>query len=379
MNLAFFHDHKFRFDGKQYYSTGGLSENALARYSALFDNVAVYARVIPMAKDEKLSPITNEHVRIIDYRGADLGREIAKSDFVVARIPSLVGIIAALKAKQLKRKYLLEVVGCPWDALWNHSIRGKILALPMTLLMKLVVRNSPYVVYVTRRFLQKRYPTRGKSVAISNVDISMKDADILEKRLSRIARRESPLIIGTTAALDVAYKGQRYVIEALGKLRRQGIERFKYELVGSGDPAFLQGISGQEGVADLVEIIGPMPHGEVLRWLERVDVYIQPSKQEGLPRALIEAMSRGCLAFGSRTAGIPELLPEKYLFSKGSRKEIARLLKSVSIEEMTDAAKINIDAANQYNRDVLNARRKEFFEQAMYETIGSDAHENGDV
>jgi len=122
-----------------------------------------------------------------------------------------------------------------------------------------------------------------------------------------------------------------------------------------------------------------MPHGEVLRWLERVDVYIQPSKQEGLPRALIEAMSRGCLAFGSRTAGIPELLPEKYLFSKGSRKEIARLLKSVSIEEMTDAAKINIDAANQYNRDVLNARRKEFFEQAMYETIGSDAHEKGDV
>jgi len=332
-----------------------------------------------MAKDEKLSPITNEHVRIIDYRGADLGREIAKSDFVVARIPSLVGIIAALKAKQLKKKYLLEVVGCPWDALWNHSIRGKMLALPMTLLMKLVVRNSPYVVYVTRRFLQKRYPTRGKSVAISNVDISMKDADILEKRLSRIARRESPLIIGTTAALDVAYKGQRYVIEALGKLRRQGIERFKYELVGSGDPAFLQGISGQEGVADLVEIIGPMPHGEVLRWLERVDVYIQPSKQEGLPRALIEAMSRGCLAFGSRTAGIPELLPEKYLFSKGSRKEIARLLKSVSIEEMTDAAKINIDAANQYNRDVLNARRKEFFEQAMYETIGSDAHEKGDV
>ena len=141
MNLAFFHDHKFRFDGKQYYSTGGLSENALARYSALFDNVAVYARVIPMAKDEKLSPITNEHVRIIDYRGADLGREIAKSDFVVARIPSLVGIIAALKAKQLKRKYLLEVVGCPWDALWNHSIEED--TAPVTLLMKLVVRNSP--------------------------------------------------------------------------------------------------------------------------------------------------------------------------------------------------------------------------------------------
>ena len=44
-----------------------------------------------------------------------------------------------------------------------------------------------------------------------------------------------------------------------------------------------------------------------------VYVYIQPSRIEGLPRALIEAMSRGCACVGSSVGGIPELLNNQYI------------------------------------------------------------------
>ena len=44
--------------------------------------------------------------------------------------------------------------------------------------------------------------------------------------------------------------------------------------------------------------------------LARADVYCHISRQEGLPTALLEAMSQGCCVIGSRVGGIPEVLDD---------------------------------------------------------------------
>ena len=46
----------------------------------------------------------------------------------------------------------MEVVGCAWDALWNHSYKGKILAPKSYMSMRRAVSKAPYVVYVTNGF-----------------------------------------------------------------------------------------------------------------------------------------------------------------------------------------------------------------------------------
>ena len=91
-------------------------------------------------------------------------------------------------------------------------------------------------------------------------------------------------------------------------------------------------------VEEQVKILGPMPHNEVFKWLETIDLYVQPSRQEGLPRALIEAMSRGVPAFGARTGGIPELLDEDFIFSNTNSNidEICRILKSFNKDNMKE-------------------------------------------
>ena len=43
------------------------------------------------------------------------------------------------------------------------------------------------------------------------------------------------------------------------------------------------------------------------------DIYIQPSLQEGLPRAVVEAMSTALPCIGFNTGGIPELLEPEYI------------------------------------------------------------------
>jgi glycosyltransferase involved in cell wall biosynthesis len=93
--------------------------------------------------------------------------------------------------------------------------------------------------------------------------------------------------------------------------------------------------------------------------LDEIDIYIQPSRQEGLPRSLIEAMSRGCLCIGSEAGGIPELLESQYIHKTGSGKSLFN-----RIDEHLHNAYLcerNIEAAKQYDSKLINSKRNSFF------------------
>lgn len=49
----------------------------------------------------------------------------------------------------------------------------------------------------------------------------------------------------------------------------------------------------------------PMPRADLLDYYQRAAVYCQPSRSEGLPNALCEAMLCGCIPVGARVGGIP--------------------------------------------------------------------------
>ena len=57
-----------------------------------------------------------------------LENEIKNSDFLIVRLPSFIGNLSIDIAKKLGKPYLVEVVGCPWDAFWNMGIKGKMIA-----------------------------------------------------------------------------------------------------------------------------------------------------------------------------------------------------------------------------------------------------------
>ena len=227
--------------------------------------------------------------------------------------------------------------------------------------LRRVQAAAAYSIYVTNEFLQRRYPTGGRSIGCSNVNITTGDEVALQKRMERISNRKEILRMGTVAAVNVRYKGQEYAIKALRILRDRGID-IEDHLVGSGDDTFLRSLADKYEVGDRVFFHGLIPHDEVLPFLDGMDLYIQPSKQEGLPRALIEAMSRGCLSLGSRTAGIPELLDKKYVFRRGNVSDIVRILSKVDKNTLKEQALRNFEVAKQYDRNVLNRRRYEFMD-----------------
>jgi glycosyltransferase involved in cell wall biosynthesis len=226
-----------------------------------------------------------------------------------------------------------------------------------------VAKNAAYAVYVTNKFLQRRYPCKGKTLGCSDVALPPLSESILERRLNKIKQmtENRPIVLGTTAAVNVRYKGQEYVIKAISKLNKEGYN-FEYHLVGGGDNSYLRSVAEKYNVVDKVKFLGSLPHDKVFEYLDDIDIYIQPSKQEGLPRALVEAMSRGCPVLGSKTGGIPELLNDKFIFRKGSVEDIVTLIKKMNQEKMKEEAIRSFQKAKEYDSSVLDKKRMEFYQ-----------------
>lgn len=386
MKVLFAHDHVFYKYKDSMYSTGGLSNTILKRYTTVFDEVTVISRQKVLSSNIQnltLASTKNVHfVKVPDFKKIRgmckifeakriIRNEVENCDALIARLPSSIGALAVKYAKRLNKPYLVELVACPWDAYWNHSLIGKFVAPFVYLTTKKRVWNSKYVIYVTNEFLQRRYPTQGESVNCSNVSLKEFNDNILEKRLNKIRSmdRNSKIVIGTTAAVNVRYKGQQYIIKALGKLKKEGYTNFEYQLVGGGDQTYLKKIAKKNNVLNQVKFLGSLPHNEVFKWLNTIDIYVQPSRQEGLPRALIEAMSQGVPAFGANTAGIPELLEKEYIFSNTNKniEEICDILKKFDKQAMEIQAKRNYFEAKKYDSNIIEKRRNEFFKRFAYE------------
>lgn len=292
---------------------------------------------------------------------------VKNADIVVAHLPSSIGQMAVKYAKKYKKPYFIGVVGCAWDAYWNYNWKGKVMAPFLFLQMRHTIKKAEYVFYVTQLFLQKRYPSTGVNIGCSNVEINQPSNAILENRLKRIETFDikGRINIATTAAVNVRYKGQEYVIRALNVLNRQLGYNFHYYPIGGGDNTFLANIVKELNLGEYVHFTGPVPHEQIMDELDKMDIYIHPSKQEGLPRALIEAMSRALPAFGSITAGIPELLASDCLFKNGDVNQIIAYLSSLTKEKMMEYAIRDFEKSSEYTSDVLNERRRKFFDSIL--------------
>jgi glycosyltransferase involved in cell wall biosynthesis len=294
---------------------------------------------------------------------AMLKTELRTADALVARLPSEIGQLAVRVAKALRKPYAVEVVTCTWDALWNRGgLQGKLYAPVSRANMRRAVRDAPFALYVTREFLQRRYPTRGRSVGCSNVELPPPDDAVLARRLETIRSGRTPFTIGTIAVLTVRFKGIQTALEALGTARGS-LPPVELQIVGAGDSAPWRELAARHGVADCVSFLGVIRSEQMSEWLDLVDLYIQPSFQEGLPRGLIEAMSRGCPALGSTAGGIPELLEPDCLHAPGDARRLAELIVGAASEpgRREAQARRNFDAARTYSAPVLDETRNRFW------------------
>lgn len=377
--LLFVHDGPLYRDRNGAYYGVGLNDALRRRYLSIARQVVFLMRVSVLPEQDKAryTPIRDAGFRVIEIPDFKSPRAyftkrkqarhiieaaVAGSDAVIARLPSGAGSLAVEAATASGTPLLAEMVACTRDTYWYHSWLGKLIAPYFYLRQRRIMRRVRYCMYVSRDFLQRRYPVSGAKASCSNVELPDMQAGTLQARMARIAarNRKTPLLLGSVGNVSMRLKGHQDVIRAIARLKKQGI-RIEYTIAGGGNPKRLQNLIRRYGLQHQVDLKGALPHRNIFEFMDALDVYIQPSRTEGLPRAVVEAMSRACPVIGSRTGGIPELVHPRGLFRPGSVKEIAELLKTIDQSWMQEEARRSFQVAQDYDHTLLGKKRQDFY------------------
>ena len=384
MKLVFIHDGPLFYDKDGNYYEFAYHE-LYERYSYMADKITFLIRTKPVeGKTFTLVPPQIEVISVPNFKSPKtilvnkpkaekiVEKCVKENDVFVLRTQSSIAQLAVKYIRKYNKPYIVESVGCSWDSYWNHGLLGKAVAPYMYYKTRSIIGKAKYVYYVTGKFLQRRYPTKGYTVSCSNVVIDEPADTTLVKRLEKLKGFDphKKLILGTAAALDTRYKGQEYVIRAIKPLTEMGYD-VEYHMAGGYNGTkhdyFLRDLAKELGVTDRVKFVGNLSADKMPEYYDSLDIYVQPSKQEGLPRAVIEAMSRGCPVIGTNIAGIPELISKICLFRKGSDTEVIKAVERVLGTDLEKLAKRNFAKSKEFSREKLIKKREAFYDVFLSE------------
>lgn len=350
-----------------------------ARYLDVFDSVNVIARVEEIA-------VAKSNLQRADGPGVSFSavpyylgpaqylfrqrqvrsaarQAVARDDAVILNVS---GQIASCIEPSLVqgRPYSVQVVGDPYDVFSSASVRHPLRPLfrwyfPRQLRQQ--CRRAPAALYVTREALQRRYPCPADSVGISDVDLPPAAIVGSPRTVNPAGGPLKLLFVGTLAQL---YKAPDLLIEAVGLCIQDGTD-VHLTLVGDGKHrSELEARAKASNMADRIVFRGSLPAGEAVRAeLDKADLFVLPSRQEGLPRALVEAMARALPCLASTVGGIPELLAAEDMTPPNDIEALAVKISEVarSPNRRAEMSARNLRKAEEYAADCLRGQRNEFY------------------
>ena len=117
------------------------------------------------------------------------------------------------------------------------------------------------------------------------------------------------------------------------------------------------------GVLDKILFKGFLSKDEIFQEFLDSDLFVLPTKAEGLPRVLIEAMSSGLPCISTNVSGNGELLSDDFLFEysdvNGITQKILQLVSNPMYYE--SSSKDNFNKSQKYRSIILQKSRDDFY------------------
>lgn len=368
VNKRFFYSKSEHFFSR--YLEGIESEDSFTVYTGL--------KNIPIEIIPKFMEVTNSRIefrKMPEFRKLGnlisirklVGNVVKDADFCYLRT-GIAGSLSSFTCRKLGIPYMAIVNEDVYNNTRIHkSLIVRLSAYPLLWLNRKMIKNANYACYVTQEYLQRGYPCNGKSLGCSDIEFLDLDEKNLTQRLAKIAAHEGKIVLGSVGSVSATLKGQDTVIRALAELKKDGHSNYEYQLVGTGDQTRLRTLAESLGVADCVKFLGAFNHDDVMKWFEDIDIYLHPSHSEGLPRTILEAMTKACPCICTSVGGIPELIDKEHLFAYNGNEvaDLKSMLLAMDKDTMTTQAKINFVRSKDYDPKELERKRSDFFKNAI--------------
>lgn len=168
----------------------------------------------------------------------------------------------------------------------------------------------------------------------------IKDKHKLRKKLNLPKDKPIVLFVGTLSYLkgvDIIYKSAELLPDV------------NFVLVGSGNL--------KTNLLNCI-FVGPRPHYEIRLWMNASDLFLLPSRSEGLGIVILEAFSCGLPVVASAVGGIPDLIKDKqngFIIKTHNSKHYVKVIKKLLL--------------NEQNFDFIKENAREFVKRNYYKVI----------
>jgi glycosyltransferase involved in cell wall biosynthesis len=288
---------------------------------------------------------------------------IGPRDAVIMRVGSQIAAILYPILRKSGRPYGVEVIADPHNVFsqgskhpYRHFFRWKFCSQ-----LRRQCAHAAAVAYVTERALQRRYPPAPQAFSTHYSSVELPGSAFVESPRLMNGRRNIITIV-TVGSLEALVKGTDVLIKAVSLCRRQGMH-IQLNVIGEGRCRPTLENMVHHSSRGHVQFLGQLSRADVFVELDKADLFVLPSRGEGLPSAMIEAMARGVPCIGSSVGGIPELIQPENLVPPGDSESLAAKLQDVlsSPDRLAVMSAWNIEKAKEYQEDALSGRRVEFY------------------
>ena len=355
------------------------------RYLRVFEEIEVVARVRDVnAIDAKFKRVDGDGVRFrglpyyhgpqqylakwLPFRRALLAIADEGSP-VIVRVPSNLASILVPRLIARRIPYAVEAVADPWDNFSPGTTRHPLRSLFRRMYarkMRRHCRDASASLYVTERALQRRYPAGPGRFTIGVSDVDLPDTNFSAQPRSAASFREAaPFRMVCVGNFALLYKAQDVLVQAFARF---AADRPNVELIFAGDGlhlTYVRRLAARLRCAHRVKFLGLVSAGAGVRGiLDDAHLFVLPSRQEGLPRAMVEAMARGLPCVASDVGGHSELIDPTLLVPAGDVGALAQTLTAVTSDPdlLARLSAANLQRAREFEDSLLQPRRASFLE-----------------
>lgn len=374
-------DRLFMHNG-QYYAADKDKFEFYQRYIRVFGRLRLVCRCeeekdlkkgrIPLNEDPRIEVVPipffqgpKEYAKVFFKVGKVMSDAVKGCDAAVLRVPSTTALRVGKKVNNAGIPYACEVVFDAQDGWQGEHGLKRLVWKKLDKDTRHLCEEADGVSCVTEHYLQKRYFSKKEGSFSSHYSSLALPATFFSSK--RLFPTHIPFIIAHTAN-QVHFNGRKghvELIKAVRVLKEKGIE-VRVQFAGKDHYRGidkLKALAKTLGVSELVEFVGFLNRAELDVFLNNADLYVMPTRAEGLPRVIIEAMAKGLPCITTPVSGNPELIDEHFLVPYEKIDELAErieeLITKPEVYEQTSL--INFERSKQYEASLLQSRRDEFY------------------
>ena len=384
--LVLYELHFFKDQEGQYWSKKLVNYEFLDRYLHVFENVTICARIayIERADDSmmKVSGLRVDFVDLPDSKGINstlkkfpktrsiFKKALIEHDVLITRAPTMLIMLLFGTIKRSGKPYSVDLALSGKNMISKEGYLYNFVNNIVDHRLKKICMDANGVSYVTEYVLQNSYPCRAIKEPTNNKyftgsfsTIEMNDQNY-KKQDWKADEKPHKFIISHCGFMEDDRKCHAKVIYIVKKL----VERnYNVEVKFIGDGSLKQDLvkySEDLGIADRCHFIGLITDKQkLLDELHDSHLFVFPTKAEGLPRSVIEAMAQGLPCISSPVDGVVELLEPQFLIDWRKPDDYVEKVAYMfdNWELMIKQSKRNYNKALEYHNDSLKIKRYEFY------------------